>query len=178
MAGLDDLLKGAQQGGGGGIGDILGSVLGKSAGSGGSGGGLGDIFGQVLKGGGGDGAGASSGGPLGGVLKMLLPMVVGMLASGGLGKILGGMRASGLSAQADSWVGTGQNEPVSAEDVKSAVGPEQIAEIADRLGVSHEQAAEVLAEVLPTAVDHVTPSGRVPPDAELESELARLLEGQ
>jgi uncharacterized protein YidB (DUF937 family) len=112
------------------------------------------------------------------VVKMLLPLIAGMLASGGLGKILGGMRASGLSAQADSWVGTGSNEPISADDVQSALDPEQIAEIADRLGVSREQAAEVLAEVLPAAVDHVTPNGEVPPDAELESELAGLLESR
>jgi uncharacterized protein YidB (DUF937 family) len=168
MAGLDDLLKGVQSGGGGGLGDILGGVLGGGAG----GGGLGGVLGGILKGGG--GGGGAGGGAAGGVLKMLLPMVVGMLASGGLGKILGGMRTNGLSAQADSWVGTGENEPVGAEDVRRVVDPAELEQIAQQLGVSEDAAAAALAEVLPHAVDHVTPDGHVPDDDRVDASLDQL----
>lgn len=166
MSGLDDLLKGVQKGGGsggGGLGDLLGGVLGGAGG----GGGLGGILGSVLGGGGRGGAG-------GGILKMLLPMVIGMLGGGGLGKILGGMKAKGLSAQADSWVSTGANEPIGADDVRQVLDPSDLAGIAQQLGVSEDEAAEAVAQVLPHAVDHVTPAGQVPPDDEVDSALDQL----
>lgn len=167
MSGLDDLLKGVtESGGGGGLGDLLGGVLGGSGG----GGGLGDILGGVL----GGGSRGGGGGAAGGVLKMLLPMVIGMLGSGGLGKIIGGMKANGLSAQADSWVSTGANEPVGADDVRRVVDQADIARVAEQLGVSEDEAAEALAQVLPAAVDHVTPQGQVPDDREVDSALDQL----
>lgn len=169
MSGLDDLLKGVQKGGGGagGLGDLLGGVLGGSGGSGG----LGGILGSVLGGGSG---GSGGGGAAGGLLKMLLPMVIGMLGSGGLTKILGGMKANGLSAQADSWVGTGANEAIGADDVRRVVDPADLTRIAEQLGVSEDDAADALAQVLPHAVDHVTPEGQVPADDEVDSSLAQL----
>ncbi len=162
MTGLEDLLKGLQGGGsgGGGLGGALGGALG---GGGGLGGGLGGILGSMLGGGAG-----------GGLMKALMPMVMGMLAGGGLGKILGGMKSRGLSQQADSWVGTGENEAISADDVRGVVDADQISELAAKLGVSEDEAAQALAEVLPHAVDHVTPEGAVPADDEVDSALERL----
>ena len=84
------------------------------------------------------------------------------------------MKASGLSAQADSWVSTGANEPVGADDVRRVVDPAQIAQIAQELGVSEDEAAQALAQVLPHAVDHVTPDGEVPADDQVDSSLAQL----
>jgi uncharacterized protein YidB (DUF937 family) len=174
MTGLDDLLKGLQKGqggGAGGLGDVLGGVLGQ----GGGGGGLGGIFGQILKGGGGGGVtGGAGGGPMGGIMKMLLPILMGMLAGGGLKKVLGGMRSSGLSSQADSWVGTGENHPIQAHEVSQVLGADQIAEIAQRLGVPEDRAAEVIAEVLPSAIDHLTPEGVEPEDQSIDSALGQL----
>lgn len=170
MGGLDDLLKGVTKAsGGGGLGDLLGGALGGSGG----GGGLGDILGGVL--GGGSGSSRGGGGGAGGaVLKMLLPMVIGMLANGGLGKILGGMRSSGLSAQADSWVGTGSNEAIGADDVRRVVDPTDLAAIASQLGVDEDEAADALAQVLPHAVDHVTADGTEPDEAGLDAALGQL----
>jgi uncharacterized protein YidB (DUF937 family) len=167
MGGLDDLLKGVQQGGGrsaggaGGLGDVLGGVLG---GGGGAGGGLGGILGGLL---GGGGAG-------GGLMKALMPMVLGMLAGGGLKKILGGMKANGLSSEADSWVSTGDNEPVAADDVRRVIDQSELSHIAQQLGISEDEAAAALAEALPHAVDHVTPEGNVPEDDQVDSALVKL----
>jgi uncharacterized protein YidB (DUF937 family) len=56
------------------------------------------------------------------------------------------------------------NEPVTARQVQQVIGDEEIAQIADKLGVSHE-AAQAIAEVLPQVVDRASPDGQLPPGA-------------
>jgi uncharacterized protein YidB (DUF937 family) len=168
MSGLDDLVKGMTGGssGAGGLGDILGGLAGSSSG----GGGLGDILGGILGGGSTGGSSAPSGSSgLGGMLTALLPMLGSLLAGGGLQKILSGLQANGLTAETDSWVGTGENKPVSGADVRQAVGDDEIARIAQQLGISDDEAAEAVAQVLPVVVDKVSPDGQLEPDDELSS---------
>jgi uncharacterized protein YidB (DUF937 family) len=155
MGGLDDLLKGA--------------------GGGSSGGGLGDLLGGILGGGGarGGGAGALGGNPL---LKMLLPLVAGMLMNGGLQKILGRLQQKGKGATGQSWVSTGANEPVDPSDIKDALDDEELADIARQLGVSEDEAAQAVAQVLPDVVDKATPAGELPDDDELDQTFGRLHE--
>ena len=64
----------------------------------------------------------------------LAPMLIGMLAGGGLTKIIGQFKAAGLGGHADSWVGTGPNQSISADDVKKVLSSDQITEIAGKLG--------------------------------------------
>ncbi len=145
MSQLDDLLGGLLGGRGGGVGGILGGL-----------------------------AGGKSGGSGGGLMAALLPMIGGMLAGGGLSKLLSGFQAQGLSSQADSWVGTGPNEPVTAGQVSQVIGDDQIGQIAERLGVSHDEAAQAIAEVLPQVVDRVSPDGQLPPEQDLNQAFDRL----
>jgi uncharacterized protein YidB (DUF937 family) len=93
---------------------------------------------------------------------------------GGLGGLLGQLRDSGLGAQVDSWIGTGQNLPVSAQSIIAALGQGKIAEIARSLGVDPQQAAAHLADVLPKAVDHLTPNGQLPAEDAIASALQLL----
>jgi uncharacterized protein YidB (DUF937 family) len=146
MSGLDDILGGLMggKGGSGGLDDMLGGLLGGRAGGG------------------------------GGTMGALMPILAGLLASGGLSKILGGLRANGLSAQADSWVGTGPNEPVSGKDIERAAGREQIQQIAQQLGVSESEAAEAVAQALPEVVDKVSPEGQLPPEQDLDAAFDKL----
>jgi uncharacterized protein YidB (DUF937 family) len=145
----------------GGLDDILGGMLG---GRGGGGGGLESILGGLTGGrGGGGGAGA---------LMALAPMLIGLLQGGGLQRILNQFQQQGLGDKAQSWVGTGDNEAVSADEVRSALGDDQVHEAATQLGVSDDDAAAVLAQVLPQAVNGVTPEGHVPS----EDELAQIVE--
>lgn len=167
MSGLDDLVKGVTGGAGGGLGDLLGSL----AGGGGSGGGLEEIIGGLTGGGGGSDGRA---GGMGGLLGTLLPALGGMLAGGGLQQVLSGFQANGLSAQTDSWIGTGENEPISGEDVRKVVGNEELAKIAAQLGVSEDEAADAVAQVLPTVVDRISPEGHLAPESELESTFGAL----
>jgi uncharacterized protein YidB (DUF937 family) len=145
-----------------GLDDILGGLMGGKGGSGA----LGDMLGG-LTGEGGRGGGA-------GAMGALLPILAGFLASGGLSKIMGGLKANGLSAQADSWVGTGSNQPVSGRDVEQAMGQEQIQQIAQQLGVSESEAADAVAQALPEVVDKVSPQGKLPPDQDLDAAFDKL----
>ena len=165
MSGLDDLVKGMTGGSGGGLGDLLGSLAGGAS----SGGGLEDIIGGLA-----GGSSGSQAGGMGGLLGSLLPALGGMLAGGGLQQVLSGFQANGLSAQTDSWIGTGANEPISGEDVRKAVGEEELAKIAAQLGVSEDEAADAVAQVLPTVVDKVSPEGHLAPESELESAFGAL----
>ena len=164
MSGLDDLLKKATgSGGSGGLGDLLGSLAGGGADSE-----LGDILGGLTGGGGGKGGG------MGGLLGGLLPMVGKMLADGGLQKVLAGFQQQGLAEQASSWLGTGANEPISAADVRKVVSSDELTKIAGQLGISEDDAASALAQVLPAVVDKVSPDGQLPPAGELDAALGRL----
>ena len=96
------------------------------------------------------------------------PVLGGLLAGGGLQKILAGLQQQGLGAQANSWVGTGANAPVTGDQVAKVLGDQEIAQIAQQLGVSNEEAAGELAQVLPQVVDKASPDGQLRSPGELE----------
>jgi uncharacterized protein YidB (DUF937 family) len=80
----------------------------------------------------------------------------------GLQGIVGKMQSNGMGRQVHSWIGNGQNLPVTAADIKKAVDPQQLAKAAQQQGVSPEQLCEQIAQVLPEIVDRATPNGQVP----------------
>jgi len=147
-----------------GLGSVLGGLLGGSRKSGGGGGGLGDILGGLLGGSGGNTA----------MMTALLPIVTGMLAKGGLTQILSGLKAQGLSSEADSWVGKGENKSVSADQISKVLGNDKISQIAKKLGVPQGEAASALAQLLPRIINHVTPDGQIPAKKELKGALKQL----
>lgn len=150
-----------------GLDDLLGGLLG------GGGGGLDDLLGGLTGGGGESSLGQKTGGT-GGLLAALLPMLGGMLAKGGLSKILSGLQQKGMADKADSWVSSGPNEPVSVDQVEELIDEQEISRIAERLGVSHEEAASAIAAVLPELVDRVSPEGQLPDEQDLDATFARL----
>jgi uncharacterized protein YidB (DUF937 family) len=87
-----------------------------------------------------------------------------MQQNGGLPGILGKFQQAGYGAQADSWVSTGQNQPISADALSQVLGHGQLAQIAQQLCMSQGEAAGGLASVLPQLVDRMTPHGQVPAD--------------
>ena len=83
--------------------------------------------------------------------------------TGGLGDLIEHFRNSGLGKKADSWVSTGQNEPVDETELGGALGPDLLDTLAKQTGLSREELLKRLSQVLPQAVDHMTPEGRLPP---------------
>ena len=116
--------------------------------------------------------GPSHGAP-GGGQGDLLGTLVGMLgqsggAAGGLGG-LGGLaglvtkfQQGGLGDIVGSWVGSGQNLPVSADQVSGVLGNDTIAQLAQKLGLGHGEVAGQLSQMLPQLVDKLTPHGQLP----------------
>jgi uncharacterized protein YidB (DUF937 family) len=176
MAGLDDLLGSLtkQSGGkGGGLEDMLGGLLGGGGSQGGLGG-LEDVLGGLLGGGSGGSPGtAAKGMNMTAVATALAPLIAKLVKGGGLSKMMSGAQASGLSAQADSWVGTGGNAPVSGQEVRGIVGDDTVSELARNAGISHDQAADVLAQVVPQVVNGLTPDGKLPADNDLDQLVAK-----
>jgi uncharacterized protein YidB (DUF937 family) len=86
----------------------------------------------------------------------------GLGAEGGLDALLRQFRNAGLGAQADSWVSTGPNVPVSGDQLRGAFGDAQMDELAGRMGLSTGDLSSQMAQMLPDVVDRLTPQGRVP----------------
>ena len=97
---------------------------------------------------------------------------------GGLAGLVQSLQQGGLAEVVNSWVSTGQNLPVSAEQLSSALGGGQLQNIAAQLGVSPEQASGSLADLLPQVVDQLTPNGQLPEGGDLLTQgLAMLKKG-
>ena len=114
-------------------------------------------------------AGAMLGGQQGGQpggLGALIPVITQMLGNdgqaGGLGGLLEKFNQAGLGDVAKSWVGTGENMPISAEQLSQVLGSGAIGDIASKLGVEPGAAAGQLSEMLPGLIDKLTPNGEAP----------------
>jgi uncharacterized protein YidB (DUF937 family) len=88
----------------------------------------------------------------------------------GLGGLLRQFQQHGQGGVIDSWIGTGANKNISPKQVSEALDPDLIEEISRRTGLSREQVLGGLSQVLPNAVDQLTPEGRLP----TRQEMARL----
>jgi len=78
---------------------------------------------------------------------------------GDIGGVMDKIKNGGLSENFKSWVGKGENKPVTADQVTQALGNEHIAKIAEQTGMSQQQAAQNIADKLPGMVDKMTPDG-------------------
>jgi uncharacterized protein YidB (DUF937 family) len=99
-----------------------------------------------------------------GVQDKLIRSVQGMVSDGSISLDKFKQRAdqAGLGDIFDSWVGKGENKPITAEQVKQAADPENLQRAADEAGISVDEAAEQLSKALPDVVDQMTPDGALP----------------
>ena len=81
---------------------------------------------------------------------------------GGLQGVVGEFEKNGLGATVKSWVGAGSNEPISAAQVHRVLGADLLQQLAAKSGLSVQDLAQKLSQVLPQAVDHLTPDGAIP----------------
>lgn len=128
------------------IAEMLGGAGRGTPGGTGQTGGLGGLLGQLRNSLGGAGAGG--------------------LLSGGLGELVDRFKQNGHGDKADSWVGTGPNQPVTPPQLEQAIGPDVLANLSQQTGLSREELLARLSRELPDAVDKYTPQGRLPTEAE------------
>ena len=103
-------------------------------------------------------------------------MLGGLLAqSGGLQGLANKFAQSGQGNTFQSWVGMGDNEAISTNQIQNALGSEQVKALAAKMGIDPAQASGFLAEYLPKIVDKLTPAGKIDPTADHQQGLAALL---
>jgi uncharacterized protein YidB (DUF937 family) len=105
----------------------------------------------------------------------LLTGVMGLINNaGGLPAILQKLQDGGLGDQVASWIGHGENQAVSGNQIQDALGDDAIAQVAQQAGVAPEHVTTGLAQLLPQIIDTLTPGGQVPENALLEEGLGLL----
>lgn len=152
-------------------------------------GGLGGLFGSAQ--GAGSAAGADARGSLGQAgaasAEGIDPSAMSGAAAGGLGGLLGGLGKGGLGSglrdlldqfrqtgheeQAQSWVSSGANRPIDANEMEQVLGSERIEWLMQQTGLPKDQLLAGLSKELPDAIDKMTPKGQVPTDDELDNEM-------
>ena len=116
--------------------------------------------------------GAMGGGQGGAGADMLMRVLGGLLGPGGVAGGAGGagglaglvqqLQQGGLGDAVQSWVGHGQNQPVSAEQLHAALGGDQVSAMAQEAGVPQDDLMAQLSKLLPGVVDKLTPNGELP----------------
>jgi uncharacterized protein YidB (DUF937 family) len=99
------------------------------------------------------------------VLPAVLGEVMGTGSQGGLNAIVAKLEQAGLGDQVKSWIGTGQNLPITADQVRQVLGNDAVKQLAAKYDIPVDQIAELLAHQLPVAVDHASPDGKLPHSA-------------
>jgi uncharacterized protein YidB (DUF937 family) len=101
----------------------------------------------------------------------VLPVVLGEVMGTGnqagnqggtLNAIVAKLEQAGLGNQVKSWIGNGQNLPITGDQVKQVLGSDVVRQLAAKYNIPIDQVAEVLAHQLPQAVDHASPDGKLP----------------
>src|SRR5215469_11864454 len=106
----------------------------------------------------------------------LMGILTGLLAqSGGLQGLASKFSQSGQGDAFSSWVGMGENQSISSNQIQQALGSDQVRAIATRMGVDPNLASNFLAEYLPKIVDKLTPAGQIDPAADHQQGLAALV---
>ncbi len=85
-----------------------------------------------------------------------------MFQQGGLGNVIG------------SWIGTGQNLPISADQLQNVLHSDALQQVAQKAGIDPSQLTGMMASLLPHLVDKMTPNGEVPNASALQQMLKGL----
>lgn len=86
---------------------------------------------------------------------------------GGLSGLAQSFHEKGFGGIMSSWVGTGQNLPITADQIQHVLGSEQVKELAAKAGISPDLASSSLATMLPSLIDKLTPNGQMPDHSNL-----------
>jgi uncharacterized protein YidB (DUF937 family) len=110
-----------------------------------------------------------------GVSALLLQQLIAMLSKpGALANLTNAFQSAGLGNILQSWIGTGQNLPISADQVGKVLGSGTVADLAKKAGIGESETTSALAALLPQVIDKVSPGGNVPAQNDLGGALASL----
>ena len=113
----------------------------------------------------------------GGSQNPLVDIVLGLITnpqSGGLQGLIETFEEKGLGEAMSSWISTGENQPVSGDQIQHALGSDLIQQIAQKLGSSKSEVSGGLANLLPDIIDKLTPTGKLPESDQLSQGLEML----
>ena len=96
------------------------------------------------------------------VIPVVLSEVLGNGNQGGLSAIVAKLDQAGLGEQVKSWIGSGQNLPITAEQLQQVLGSDTVRQLAAKFNIPVDELAKLLAQQLPAAVDHASPDGKLP----------------
>ena len=111
----------------------------------------------------------------GGVNAVLVQQLIAMLSKpGALGNLTSAFQGAGLGNVLQSWLGNGQNLPISGDQVKQVLGSGTVADLAKSAGIGESDASNALAGLLPQVIDKLSPGGNLPAQGDLGGALASL----
>jgi uncharacterized protein YidB (DUF937 family) len=97
---------------------------------------------------------------------------------GGISGLIQAFHSNGLGGAVNSWIGTGQNQPVNSAQIQQVLGSAPVQAFAQKLGIDPNQASSILSQLLPNVIDKLSPNGAVPDHSNIlqmgESVLASL----
>ncbi|ABK08597.1 YidB family protein [Burkholderia orbicola] len=88
---------------------------------------------------------------------------------GGLNGLIEKFKAGGAGEIIGSWVGTGENQPISPDTLQNVLGSDVVGSLASKVGIDPSQASSILAQVLPHVVNGATPNGEVPASGQVDT---------
>jgi uncharacterized protein YidB (DUF937 family) len=113
----------------------------------------------------------------GGGQNPLMDIVLGLISNpqtGGLQGLIQTFKEKGLGDAVSSWISTGENQPVSGDQIQHALGGNLIQQIAEQLGSSKSEVSGSLSNLLPQIIDKLTPNGTLPDSDSLQQRLSSL----
>ena len=98
-------------------------------------------------------------------LPALLSTVLAQTQYHDLNGLVTALQKGGLGPQVQSWLGNGQNMPITADQLKTVLGNAQVQDFARHLGLPVDEMLKLLAQYLPEIVDKASPNGVLQPHA-------------
>ncbi|MBT8385822.1 MAG: DUF937 domain-containing protein [Ignavibacteria bacterium] len=110
--------------------------------------------------------------------KEIMPIIMNLISeqSGGLGGLIQKFTSNGLGDVVSSWTGTGENLPISSDQIRKVLGSDTIKNIAGKTGLDTNAVTGQLTTLLPEAVNNLTPDGKIP-EGDILSKEAEMLDG-
>lgn len=98
-------------------------------------------------------------------MPVLISAVLAKTNLGDMQGLVAKLQQGGLNSQVQSWLGSGSNLPITTDQLRSALGNEQVRQLAEHFGLPVDAALKLLADHLPAAVDQASPNGTLAPAA-------------